>query len=121
MSSNQRQSLTTCQTIEESSFQTLEALGMHLGHRLVKHFAIPQFGGIRNEIYPRFKISLAKPTAVMFADAPTVEMLVDSNPAVNKAVEKLWQNGEDAKLPPFPLQGRLDVWIKENCNSDVTP
>jgi hypothetical protein len=58
-------------------------------------------------LYPRIRISLSKPTAVTLADAPVVEVSVDT-----RAMLKL------IPLPPvpmpFPLQGRLDDWIKEN-------
>ena len=49
----------------------------------------------------------------MFADAPAVEMLVDSDPIVNRSVEKLWRDrgGNGGRQVPFPLQGRLDEWI----------
>jgi hypothetical protein len=52
----------------------------------------------------------------MFADAPVVEMLVDSDPAVNTGVEGLWkERGEKGgRQLPFPLQGRLEEWIKGN-------
>lgn len=82
-------------TIGESSFQTLEALATLLGQRLVS-FYISLLKGKQAEKYPRFTISLSKPTAVTFADAPTIEILVDSNPQNNKSVAILWQNHQES-------------------------
>lgn len=57
-------------------------------------------------ITPRIKISLSKPTAVTLADAPVVEILVDSRVMLDRAPPSL-------TVIPFPLQGRLDEWIKK--------
>lgn len=43
-----------------------------------------------------------------------VEMLVDSDPVVNRSVEWLWRDRKKGSQVPFPLQGRLDEWIVEN-------
>lgn len=109
-----------CKTIEESSFETLEALVMHVGHRLLKHFLIPEFASACREdnVYPRFKISLAKPTAVTFADAPVIELLVESDPEANASTRKLWEEYDGRQSPPpFPLEGRLDDWIENDAHS----
>ncbi len=52
----------------------------------------------------------------MFADAPAVEMLINSNPRKSEIAARLWGETEKtkAKKPPFPLQGRLDEWIEKN-------
>ena len=55
---------------------------------------------------PRIKICLEKPTAVTLADAPIVELLIDS--------AKILRLNDHAKALPFPLQGRLDEWIWVN-------
>ena len=57
-------------------------------------------------VLPRIKISLSKPTAVTLADAPIVEILVDSSVMLDRAPPSL-------TVIPFPLQGRLHEWIKE--------
>lgn len=57
------------------------------------------------------RISLEKPTAVTFADAPVVEVLVDSDPTKNKHVNDLWQFKR--RQPPFPLKGTLESWERE--------
>jgi hypothetical protein len=54
---------------------------------------------------------LEKPTAVIFADAPMIEMLLDSNPSHNGVAEEVFRKVGQAKRPPFPLEGRLDEWI----------
>ena len=110
--------LIVLQTIEESSFQTLEALANHLGKRIIMHFIIPWSVSDpkKKDVYPRIRISLGKPIAVTFADAPAIEVLLDSNPRINESVAKLWEIDDISWLPPFPLQGRLDEWIKESSS-----
>ena len=102
-------------TIEESSFQTLEALATHVGRRILKYFLSPivvhRGGGGTHE---RIKICLEKPTAVTFAEAPAVEILIDSNPDVNGFARHLLRGNMKARKPPFPLQGSLNQWIREN-------
>jgi hypothetical protein len=68
--------------------------------------------------HQRVRIRLEKPTAVMFADAPAVEILVDSDPKVNRDVESLWRDYEVVRQPPFPLESRLDEWISLNESDD---
>jgi len=130
------------QTIEESSFQTLESLASHIGYRIARYIVEPvrrhhysNFVKKTNTDYidwkgspdddvpqsfPRIKISLEKPTAVTLADAPVVELLIDTNDELLRASI----SGSDGIAPPFPLQGRLDEWMKENdpkgIESDTT-
>ncbi|TVY38249.1 Folic acid synthesis protein, partial [Lachnellula occidentalis] len=73
-------------TIEESSFQTLEALAMHLGERITKYFVIRLFNF---RLHPQITISLEKPTAVTFADAPVVEMTLETDPDRNPTMESI--------------------------------
>lgn len=67
-----------------------------------------------SDFYKRIRVCLEKPTAVTFADAPAVEVLVHSSPEVNSSVANLWKNKTLLKGPPFPLQSRLNDWVKEN-------
>lgn len=106
--------------MEESSFQTLEALASHISQRIIIYFLIPHYPADQQEDtknplpgwnYQRIRIKLEKPTAVTFADAPVVEMLVDSDPKINKDVGSLWENAGVVRLPPFPLEGKLGDWI----------
>lgn len=62
----------------------------------------------------RIRICLQKPTAVILADAPAVEVLVDSDPGINAFTRELLAANVRNEKPPFPLRGRLDVWIQEN-------
>jgi hypothetical protein len=103
--------LTAYQTIEESSFKTLEALASHVGQRVIQYFFIPLYKNGVFLNYPRIHICLEKPTAVMFADAPAIEVLIESDPAKNQTISGLREWAKLAEKPPFPLNGRLDEWI----------
>ncbi|KAH8603074.1 Dihydroneopterin aldolase-domain-containing protein [Bisporella sp. PMI_857] len=102
-------------TIEESSFETLEALEHHLIWRIMNYFLVPHFRG-RNDTLQfdidgfshNIKIALSKPTAVTFADAPTVELARDGQDL--KSDVHLHQGC--LQPVPFPLQTRLDDWIQ---------
>jgi hypothetical protein len=87
---------------------------MHLGHRIIQYFIITGMGktSLKPNQYPLIRISLAKPSAVMFADAPVIEILLDSGPDVSAFIKSLWQTRQHIKAPPFPLEGRLDEWIE---------
>lgn len=67
--------------------------------------------------FPNVKISLEKPTAVMYADAPCVELLIPSHPQRNKDAKGLWLTSAavgNFDAPPFPLQGSLGEWVGRN-------
>jgi len=119
-------------TIEESEFETLEALAEFLYIRITKFFLIPLLQAdsilsVSSEqpwarlkiIANRIRISLEKPTVVPFADAPMVEIMVDVHPHLtdNEEVKRAWSAFDKAKSPPFPLQGRLDEWIRSQGGS----
>jgi hypothetical protein len=106
--------LTISQTIEESSFQTLEALAAQVSHRIIQYFLIPRTCHGDDGPLERIKICLEKPTAVTIADAPAVEILVEADPALNSFTQRLLRSNAEKKIPPFPLEGRLDSWIQEN-------
>ncbi|TVY73390.1 hypothetical protein LSUE1_G005424 [Lachnellula suecica] len=102
-------------TIEESSFQTLEALAAHVGMRIIKYFLIPLYVSQSSATKDyQITMSFEKPTAVTFADAPVVEMTLESDPSKNPAAKILWDSASKMQKPPFPLQGRLDEWIASN-------
>jgi hypothetical protein len=91
----------------------------HLSTKIIKYFLIPHFpDSLRADVlegrgkhnHQRICISLEKPTAVMFADAPVVEVLVDSDPSKSEVVKALWESHTNAMQPPFPLQGTLATW-----------
>ncbi|KAF4629213.1 hypothetical protein G7Y89_g8941 [Cudoniella acicularis] len=103
-------------TIEESSFQTLEALATHVCQRVIKYLVIPQYiPKGPNAICPLVRIRLEKPTAVTMADAPVVELVVNSGPQVTAAFYSFQQIQDYSTIKvtkvPFPLQGKLNDWI----------
>ena len=67
------------------------------------------------KVSKRIRISLEKPTVIPFADAPIVEIMVDAHPerTDSEKVKRAWDGFEKTKAPPFPLQGRLDEWIRK--------
>lgn len=64
--------------MEQSSFQTLEALASHVVNSLVKSYLpIPELMKDVEYYLPKIRVKLSKPTAVTLADFPTVEMMID--------------------------------------------
>ena len=122
------QKLIINETVEESSFETLESLATHLSKRIIKYFIYPYSPG--QEIFSQVRISLEKPSAIRFADAPAIEIIRTSDPRLDTDSKKLyeeWFRDEEEddiglRRPgiPFPLQGRLDTWIQEMCPEDTT-
>jgi hypothetical protein len=53
-------------------------LSAHLASKLFEHGMYPTDGSS-----PRIRIKLEKPTAVVFADAPAIEIVVDDDPGKN--------------------------------------
>lgn len=123
-------------TIEESSFDTLESLGTHLVRRIIKWFLYAEF---RTFVKPPNEdpevqfgqlviVSLEKPSAVMFAESPAVEVRRHADPRhsrelLNQIFESSKRNHVDmvaGGIVPFPLQGRLDDWIRETDPFDTT-
>lgn len=104
-------------TIEESSFETLETLAIHVADRLGALFidqydpaddrgdwALPNDSSEQRSCTPiTMKILLEKPTAVTFADAPAVEIV--------KTFAGQRDMARDLLKVPFPLTGRLDEWL----------
>ncbi|KAK8056034.1 hypothetical protein PG993_001261 [Apiospora rasikravindrae] len=62
------------ETMESSSFETLEALGTLLADKILNEFKIAEEPKTARERGWQVKISLAKPIAVPFADCPAVEI-----------------------------------------------
>jgi len=146
-------------TIEESSFETLETLGTHLVKRIIKWFIHSEFdsfmysgnnlkwtmenptafpilgaGGksgreITRDFDQLVTVCLEKPSAVMFADSPMIEVRRHADPSVdvtgvskdllNQMVGLVRETGK-ASAVPFPLQGRLDEWIRVTDPQDTT-
>ena len=66
--------------------------------------------------WQKVKISLEKPTAVTFADAPAIEIIRPSAPTASKINMELWNQFGRLRPPkvPFPLLGSIEEWIKQN-------
>ncbi|EPE28017.1 Tetrahydrobiopterin biosynthesis enzymes-like protein [Glarea lozoyensis ATCC 20868] len=79
--------------LEASSFQTLESLASHLCHLIIEKFVVanPEYPSLTKIWgYPVVKVGLEKPTAVTMADAPCVELVVDTDPTKNSITKGLW-------------------------------
>jgi hypothetical protein len=91
---------------------------MHVCQRITKYYLVPYSKPPLSKAPAKkdyqITTSLEKPTAVTFADAPVVEMTLDSYPDKNPKMRALWDCATTIQPPPFPLQGRLDEWIASN-------
>ncbi|KAI0396638.1 Dihydroneopterin aldolase-domain-containing protein [Xylariaceae sp. FL0594] len=67
---------TVVKTIDDSSFETLEALGTHIAKRILNEFRIGNSPQPMRERGWQVKVCLEKPIAVPFADCPSVEVRV---------------------------------------------
>ncbi|RKF64581.1 Folic acid synthesis protein fol1 [Erysiphe neolycopersici] len=69
---------TITKTVEQSSFQTLEALASHVVSSVVKFYLhFPERKKDVDGFIPKIRVKLSKPTAVTLADFPSVEMMID--------------------------------------------
>ena len=81
-----------------------------------------------SNVFSNVRIRLEKPSAITFADAPSIEVLRSSDPHEDKDAERLWGeclsyaegNNLQAAQIPYPLEGTLSAWISENCPGDST-
>ncbi len=107
-------------SLEESAFETLESLAIHLTSRITKHFIFPYH---TRKPFPIVTISLTKPSATTFADAPIVTVSRSSDPEKDERSKQLWDEwiswnmGRDSMIP-YPFHGKLDHWIQENFPGD---
>lgn len=113
--SSHAKALTPSKTVEESSFETLESLAIHVANRVIDLFILqyaPSDSRSRQEdnlkkldaskVPAQVRVRLVKPTAVTFADAPAIEIVKVCQPTSEiKASRKL----------PFPLDGKLEDWL----------
>ena len=74
--------LTMKKSTEESAFETLESLATHLSARIIKYFIyaynpafqrprIQSSSTHRSSVFSNVRVCLEKPSAVIFADAPS--------------------------------------------------
>ncbi|RWA08856.1 hypothetical protein EKO27_g6253 [Xylaria grammica] len=66
------------ETLELSSFETLEALGTHIANQILTEFRIGDSPQSMRERGWQVRVCLEKPIAVPFADCPSVEVRVSS-------------------------------------------
>lgn len=124
-------------TMEESSYQTLEALAGEITKRLIRFVIIPivveylktqeYFSSLNEDpetvewsSVPRFaaavpllKVKLQKP-GIYRNTTPGVELLTNAFPARGSEIMELWRGYKNLELPPFPLQGSLENWIRDS-------
>ncbi|EDO01761.1 hypothetical protein SS1G_04236 [Sclerotinia sclerotiorum 1980 UF-70] len=127
--------------MEESSFQTLEALAEHIGKLLIRYVLIPKIIGVvstasseaantwdsLSDDYKKVpweetnvgdfrsivKIKLEKP-GIYMDTIPGVEMSMDFQPQPNSPYFDLWENYKKLKTPERSYNGTLKDWIAEN-------
>ncbi|KAI0193197.1 Dihydroneopterin aldolase-domain-containing protein [Xylaria flabelliformis] len=66
------------ETLESSSFETLEALGTHIARKILDEFRIGDSPQPMKERGWQVRVCLEKPIAVPFADCPSVEVRIGS-------------------------------------------
>lgn len=66
--------------LEQSAFETLEALGAHLSKTIMRDFKPNPKELYSGEDGWQIKVSMEKPTAVPFADCPVVEFRASRSP-----------------------------------------
>lgn len=66
--------------MEKSSFETLEALGANLAKTVINDLIPNPKDLVYTEEGWQVKFSMGKPTAVLFAECPLVEMRASSRP-----------------------------------------
>jgi hypothetical protein len=78
--------------------------------------------------FSEVRIRLDKPSAISFADTPSIEVVRSSDPGKDKDVEILLEEWLDyaagkeclEAAVPYPLQETLSEWISRNCPGDST-
>lgn len=98
-------------TVEESSYETLESLAEDLAAKIIKYFILARQEKSSSGGPAGVRITIEKPSAVPFADAPIIEVYrsaEQSDPAVKRMIAEL---GKKIPQIPFPLQGRLDEFL----------
>ncbi|KAI9814698.1 MAG: hypothetical protein M1832_005697 [Thelocarpon impressellum] len=92
-------------SVEESVFETLESLATWVASMVIKCFMF-RFGPLV------LRLRVEKPTAVMLAEAPGVEITRTSS-QTDPFARQLWDDcGRRCPDPiPFPLKGRLDAHL----------
>ena len=103
--------LTICalQTIEESSFETLEALAEELAGRVIKYYIYA-----KKHLKQTMRdaagvwVRIEKPAAILDADFPAVEVYRSAEPLEPYGRKMIAELGNKRPHIPFPLEGRLN-------------
>ena len=96
-------------TVEESSYETLESLAEDLAARTIKYFITPVQSGPHEVAGVRIRIE--KPSAVPFADAPSVEIYRPADTNSDFGRRMINELGGKRPRMPFPHEGRLDEFL----------
>jgi hypothetical protein len=123
--------------MEESSYQTLEALAGEITKRLIRFVIIPivieylkkqdKLNTLNDdpekvywshilhfvEAVPLLKVKLQKP-GIYRNTTPGVELVTNAFPAPGSEIMGLWKGYKNLELPPFPLPGSLENWIRDS-------
>jgi len=104
-------------TVEESSYETLESLADDLAAKVVKYFILANEAGLGGMEPAGVRITIEKPSAVPFADAPVIEIYRSAEQSDPWCKRLAVEMGTKRPQVPFPLQGRLDEFL-QSCKQD---
>lgn len=104
-------------TVEESSYETLESLAEDLAAKVVKYFILANETGSGALEPAGVRITIEKPSAVPFADAPVIEIYRSAEQSDPWCKRLAVEMGTKRPQIPFPLQGRLDEFL-QSCKQD---
>ncbi|TGO29005.1 hypothetical protein BPAE_0020g00500 [Botrytis paeoniae] len=128
-------------TIEESSFQTLEALAERISKNIIRHSLIPtmtkqaftkdKWDELADDyidvpweethvlrLCPIVKIKLEKPS-IYIDTTPGVEMSMDIRPLCDSPYFNLWEGYKRLHLCPRPLKCTLTDWIAQEYPEEL--
>lgn len=98
-------------TIEESSFETLEALAEEVAGRVVKYFIFTRPSAMFLQV-AGVRVRLEKPSAVPLAEAPAIEIYRSAGKDDPFGKRMIAELGNKTPVVPFPLTGRLDEFLQ---------
>lgn len=102
-------------TIEESAYETLEALAEEVASNVIKHRVwAPAIGSAVEPEAVGVRVALEKPSAVPFADAPIIDIFRTCQRDDALVQRLLAELGNKPLRIPFPLPGRLDEFLRSS-------
>lgn len=105
-------------TVNESSYETLESLAEDLATKIVKYFILANDNSTGSaEAAAGIRVTIEKPSAVPFADAPVIEIYRSAEQSDAWGKRMAAELGSKRPQIPFPLQGRLDEFL-QSCKQD---